>query len=57
MTANSLSEAQLEELKRKIPLQRIGSPEEVANVAYFLTTSPCITGQVFTVDGGLSLSF
>src|SRR5699024_248430 len=56
MTAN-LDGAQLEEIKRKIPLQRMGLADEVANVAYFLATSPKLTGQVVTVDGGLSLTF
>lgn len=57
MTANSLNELQMNEIERKIPLKRIGSPDDVANVAYFLARSSFITGQVLTVDGGLSLDF
>ena len=44
-------------IKKFIPMRRIGSPEEVARVAVFLAgpDSAYITGQVLTVDGGLSL--
>jgi 3-oxoacyl-[acyl-carrier protein] reductase len=43
--------------KKMIPMKRIGKPEDVANVAVFLASadSAYITGQVLTVDGGLSL--
>ena len=38
-------------------MKRIGKPEDVAHVAVFLASneSAYITGQVLTVDGGLSL--
>jgi 3-oxoacyl-[acyl-carrier protein] reductase len=44
-------------IKKFIPLKRIGTPEDVAKVAVFLASadSAYITGQVLTVDGGLSL--
>ena len=57
MTTSGLNDTQLEQIKDKIPLQRIGSADEVANAVYFFANSPNITGQVFTVDGGLSLVF
>lgn len=40
-----------------IPMRRIGSPEDIARVAVFLASadSSYITGQVLTVDGGLTL--
>jgi len=38
----------------KIPLQRFGTVEEVAELAWFLVNSSYITGQVIAVDGGLS---
>src|SRR5215510_747851 len=43
--------------KKYIPMKRIGQPEDVARVAVFLASadSAYITGQVLTVDGGLSL--
>lgn len=38
------------------PLGRIGTPEDIANMAVFLASSEAswITGQAFAVDGGLS---
>jgi NAD(P)-dependent dehydrogenase (short-subunit alcohol dehydrogenase family) len=39
----------------KTPAGRSGTPEEIADaVAFFLTTSKFVTGQVMAVDGGLS---
>lgn len=57
MTAGSLSLAQIENIRETVPLNRLGSADEVANVTYFLANSPYITGQTLTVDGGLSLVF
>src|SRR6266513_2540787 len=44
-------------IKKIIPMRRIGTPEDVAKVAVFLASpdSAYVTGQVLTVDGGLSL--
>lgn len=44
-------------IKKFIPMQRIGAPEDIAKVAVFLASadSSYMTGQVLTVDGGLSL--
>jgi 3-oxoacyl-[acyl-carrier protein] reductase len=44
-------------IKKLIPMRRFGTPEDVAKVAVFLASedSSYITGQVLTVDGGLSL--
>ncbi|MFN3862734.1 MAG: SDR family NAD(P)-dependent oxidoreductase [Erythrobacter sp.] len=43
---------------RKIPLRRMGSPEDMAGAALFLASplSAYITGQTLVVDGGLTLS-
>lgn len=58
MTAESLSAEQMKEIEQNIPLRRIGFPDDVAEVAHFLASSSTyITGQVFNVDGGLSLTF
>ena len=45
----------LEKVLGEISLKRIGTPEEIANVAMFLSSnlSSYITGQVISVDGGL----
>lgn len=44
-------------IKKMIPMRRFGTPDDVARVALFLASpdSAYITGQVITVDGGLSL--
>jgi 3-oxoacyl-[acyl-carrier protein] reductase len=44
-------------IKKFIPMRRLGQPQDVARVALFLASedSGYITGQVITVDGGLSL--
>ena len=44
-------------IKKMIPMKRLGKPEDVARVAVFLAgvEASYITGQVITVDGGLSL--
>lgn len=51
---NIYSESQVRKLIEKIPLKRLGTPEEVANVALFLCSdlSTYITGQIILVDGG-----
>jgi len=45
----------LERLSRSIPLQRVGSPEDVVQAALFLLRSEFVTGQVIHVDGGAHL--
>jgi 3-oxoacyl-[acyl-carrier protein] reductase len=44
-------------IKKLIPMRRLGQPNDIARVAVFLASeeSEYITGQVLTVDGGLSL--
>jgi len=48
----------VDEVKRRTPFGRMGTPEEVADVVVFLCTdrSKWITGQVLIVDGGYSLT-
>jgi len=45
--------------QRKIPLARVGQPEEVAKAILFLSSDDCsyITGQTLVVDGGLTITF
>ena len=44
-------------IKKIIPMRRLGQPSDIAQVAVFLASDAAayITGQVLTVDGGLSL--
>jgi 3-oxoacyl-[acyl-carrier protein] reductase len=44
-------------IKKMIPMKRYGTPEDIARVALFLAgpDSAYMTGQVLTVDGGLTL--
>ena len=46
-----------EQIKKMIPLKRIGQPQEIAAVVAFLASDDAayLTGQVLRVDGGLSL--
>jgi 3-oxoacyl-[acyl-carrier protein] reductase len=46
-----------EDIKKVIPLRRVGQPEEIARVVTFLASDEAsyLTGQVIRVDGGLSL--
>lgn len=54
MTA-SLKEEVIEEYKKLIPLKRMGTPSDVANLCLFLASeyASYITGQVIQVDGGM----
>lgn len=46
----------LEKLQESVPLKRLGTPEDVADAAIFLSgeTATFITGQTLVIDGGLS---
>ncbi len=51
------SKAELQDIIDSTPLNRIGKPEDVANLTKFLLSdqSSFITGQIITIDGGLTL--
>lgn len=52
---DALPEKAREELVAQIPLERLGSPEDIANAVLFLAAeqSGYITGQVLAVNGGM----
>jgi len=52
---NALSEDIQKSIQQRIPLQRVGIPEDVASAVAFLAASEAsyITGQVLCVDGGI----
>jgi NAD(P)-dependent dehydrogenase (short-subunit alcohol dehydrogenase family) len=53
----SVPEKVLEGLRAKIPVGRLGEPEEIARVVHFLAAdaSAYITGQIWGVNGGLDM--
>jgi len=56
-TDNQMSDSTKQQVIDKVPLKRTGSPEDIANTAYFLATSASyVTGQIIAVDGGSSLN-
>ena len=50
-----LPDAVKENIHNQIPLKRMGTAKEVAELIYFLgsNTSSYITGQVINIDGGM----
>ena len=50
-----LSDSVKEEISKSIPLKRMGTVKDVANLVKFLASdeSSYITGQVINVDGGM----
>ena len=56
MTA-AVRQAAEAEIKKHIPVQRLGKPEDIARAVAFLVEEKAsyITGQILVVDGGLTL--
>ena len=48
--------ARRRELERRIPLRRIGTPEDVAAAVLFLAEAPYVDGVILPVDGGRRLA-
>ena len=50
-----MSERRQKEFTDQIPLKRFGRPEEIADAVSFLVHNDYLTGQVITIDGGLTI--
>lgn len=50
-----MSERRQSEFTDQIPLKRFAEPTEIADAVAFLVHNQYITGQVITVDGGLTI--
>ena len=52
---NELNDEVIKQMKSSIPLGRLGTPDDVANLVCFLASDEAgyITGQTFNVDGGM----
>ena len=53
------NQGEMEALLKNIPLNRLGTPEDVANLAAFLASDKAgyITGSPYVIDGGLMRSY
>jgi 3-oxoacyl-[acyl-carrier protein] reductase len=56
LTRQNNTEAQIQKiLEEKVPIKRLGTTQEIANLAYFLSVeNSFIAGQNIIIDGGLS---
>lgn len=54
-TKGSMTQEIKDEIAKKIPLGRLATPDDIANVCLFLASdlSSYVTGTVFDVNGGL----
>jgi len=54
---DSLADDTKAQLEQQIPMQKLGTPEDVANVVVFLAgpTSDYVTGEVIRIDGGMAM--
>jgi 3-oxoacyl-[acyl-carrier protein] reductase len=55
LTYQNNSELEIQKIKEKVPLRRLGTPEEIANLVLYLTVeNSFIAGQNIIIDGGYS---
>ncbi|MDN5566180.1 MAG: pteridine reductase [Psychrobacter sp.] len=52
----ALEQVQQDKIVHSIPMQRIGTPEDIAQSVLFLAKARYITGHIINVDGGRSLT-
>ena len=53
----AMPEAVLDKMKEKVPVNRLGKPEDIANIYCFLASDLAnyINGATISVDGGITL--
>lgn len=49
----NLSAVETETFREETPLQRLGTPQDIAEAALYLARAKFVTGQVLSVDGGI----
>jgi len=56
MTSQNNTPEQIKELAKELPIKRMGEPEEIAELVYFLASekNSFVTGQTIFADGGFS---
>jgi gluconate 5-dehydrogenase len=54
----TVPEDRIEAMRRAVPMQRLGEPEEIAGAVAFLVSDAAsyVTGQALVIDGGLTLT-
>lgn len=53
---NDLSEADKRVVLSEVALNRLGSPQDIADAIMYLVNAPYVTGQIIAVDGGRSVN-
>jgi NAD(P)-dependent dehydrogenase (short-subunit alcohol dehydrogenase family) len=58
-TRTSVSKERLEGLLAQVPMRRIGETQDIVNTLLFLLSDEAswVTGQIWAVDGGVSVRF
>jgi 3-oxoacyl-[acyl-carrier protein] reductase len=54
LTYKNNTPSQITKIKESIPIKRLLKPEEIADAVYNLSLNTSITGQIISIDGGLS---
>lgn len=52
----ALDEGQQQNIIASIPMQRVGTPDDIAHSVLYLAQASYVTGEIITVDGGRSLT-
>ncbi len=52
----ALDEGQQQNIIASIPMQRVGTPDDIAHSVLYLAQANYVTGEIITVDGGRSLT-